>query len=406
MATTVSYESAMANLKSMFSSVDSEVIAMILQSNAGHMERTVEHLLAMTSGAPAAANNQQTQPQFYPIAQPVNQSRKSAQQPQEHKQNSFNPNPLLNQPQPQRSASSIKASDLLPEEFLRPNSWFIKKYGSNASVGAATNNSNNSRSSSQIDQDAILAQMLQDQEFVQEIQQNRQKYQVKPQQSAPQNTEYQPPRSSLTSPSSAASPNNFNSASQQRPSLAQPTQHIPVQGFGSDSNYSAVKSKSFSERWNSLTAAAKQKFLALSDKIKTDKNKTISEHAGESSDTAYSALSDNEAVPSGLPAAARQNSTESQAEQGYLAPQARLLANDDSNNDGNQYFDEQNFEVDESDELNSPDPFLTQATKNKAKAKITRKKSNESADNSQRDEPLLMEEVELQARSPPRVEDL
>lgn len=51
MAQTVSYEAAMANLRSMFSGVDDEVIAMLLQSNNGHLERTVEQLLGITGGA-------------------------------------------------------------------------------------------------------------------------------------------------------------------------------------------------------------------------------------------------------------------------------------------------------------------------------------------------------------------
>ena len=41
----------MANLRSMFSGVDDEVIAMLLQSNNGHLERTVEQLLGITGGA-------------------------------------------------------------------------------------------------------------------------------------------------------------------------------------------------------------------------------------------------------------------------------------------------------------------------------------------------------------------
>ena len=50
-AQTVSYDSAMASLHSMFSGVDNEVIAMLLQANNGHLERTVEQLLGITGGA-------------------------------------------------------------------------------------------------------------------------------------------------------------------------------------------------------------------------------------------------------------------------------------------------------------------------------------------------------------------
>ena len=50
MAQTVSYDSAMQSLHSMFSGVDNEVIAMLLQANGGHLEKTVEQLLGITGG--------------------------------------------------------------------------------------------------------------------------------------------------------------------------------------------------------------------------------------------------------------------------------------------------------------------------------------------------------------------
>jgi hypothetical protein len=43
----LSYEDAIQTLKGMFSDFDDETLGMVLQSNGGHMERTVDVLLGM-----------------------------------------------------------------------------------------------------------------------------------------------------------------------------------------------------------------------------------------------------------------------------------------------------------------------------------------------------------------------
>jgi hypothetical protein len=43
----LSYEDAVQTLKGMFSDFDEETLGMVLQSNGGHMERTVDVLLGM-----------------------------------------------------------------------------------------------------------------------------------------------------------------------------------------------------------------------------------------------------------------------------------------------------------------------------------------------------------------------
>merc|ERR550525_824030 len=49
-----SYDQAIETLKSMFAHVDESVLKLVLESNQGRMETTVEHLLAMAGGSAAA----------------------------------------------------------------------------------------------------------------------------------------------------------------------------------------------------------------------------------------------------------------------------------------------------------------------------------------------------------------
>jgi hypothetical protein len=53
MSNRITQEDAIATLQAMFSHMDAEVLLMVLESNGGHMERTVECLLSMDSSAAA-----------------------------------------------------------------------------------------------------------------------------------------------------------------------------------------------------------------------------------------------------------------------------------------------------------------------------------------------------------------
>src|SRR5690348_798325 len=99
----VTYEDAMATLVSMFGTVDREVIAMILQSNNGHMEKTVENLLAMTGEA--AGGRQQQQQQRQPAPSPQ-QAGRNSQYPGQQQQQQATPRRAEEQksgPQPAQS---------------------------------------------------------------------------------------------------------------------------------------------------------------------------------------------------------------------------------------------------------------------------------------------------------------
>jgi len=253
----VSYESAMATLSSMFGDVDREVIAMILQANGGHMENSVEHLLALSGGggggaggqaprqqaqqqqpprqapqpqraAPAArpfpahmqpqpSPPQQHQQQQYPVAYPSHPYYPQQQplpygvpQPYGYPhapapvpypvQQSYPPQPYQPHPaqvprspaqppqqspppqQPPRQQPSLYS---LPDDFLRPPSYFEALVGAAPAAaqpaGAAVSGPAAPASAdvqSQIEQDHLLAQMLMDEEFMRDLAANPDRYQA------------------------------------------------------------------------------------------------------------------------------------------------------------------------------------------------------------------------------------
>ena len=135
----VTYEEAMATLQSMFGGVDREVIAMVLQSNSGHVEKTVENLLAMTGGGAAADAHS----------------------------SSF---------QSSLAASSSSSSSyggvqsVLPDDFMRPPSYFA----------AQLTGPGRQRQYEPTRERRHLAQMLQDELFMAELQQNPHLYDEQP----------------------------------------------------------------------------------------------------------------------------------------------------------------------------------------------------------------------------------
>ena len=269
----VTYEDAMATLQSMFGGVDREVIGMVLQSNNGHVEKTVENLLAMTGGA-AAADVQQ--------------------------QSSFQSS--LTVPSSSSSSSSYGgAQSVLPDDFLRPPSYFIAQLSGPGRKG----------SMSQLESDAILAQMLQDELFMAELQQNPHLYDEQPH--VPDYGHQQPqqhPASHAPATSYAAAA----TASSAAPAPSQP-RAIPApapassQSYGNrgdfssaGSNVGGAQSSSFRERWNNLTSSARAKLLAVANRLRApasgDAYRAMDEDGGVSGANASS----SERAPAGLPA--------------------------------------------------------------------------------------------------------
>ena len=66
----------MASLRSMFGGVDDEVIAMLLQSNNGHLERTVEQLLGITGGGADVGGADSASPPANNLSVPSSSARR------------------------------------------------------------------------------------------------------------------------------------------------------------------------------------------------------------------------------------------------------------------------------------------------------------------------------------------
>lgn len=417
----VTYESAMSTLTSMFGSVDREVVAMLLQANGGHMEKTVENLLALTAGggggggaaggaqgggasgggqaaamrrpsqqapqpqssppqqwqqqsppyphpqqpypqpswqsvpasypgpsgpppyaSPAAYPPSHSPPYYPPPAQPHYPAYGAAhggvpyQQQQQQQQSPYYGAPAP-APQSRPAAAALPVNGgasvpppagngiILPDDFLRPPSYFQTQLGPQWAARHP------SAAAAQIEQDALLAQMLQDQQFMQFVQQQQQQPAQPPQpqpqaQARPQPHQFpmQPQSAAAAAaaaPRMAAPPahphpdfearSRGNSAvwtppaaaaavaaSDSRASAASAAPaafvHSPpssgaagssgfgseplhpnlrassVQGVGSSSVAVSEQQSSFAKRWNSLTASAREKLARLSEKFKKD----------------------------------------------------------------------------------------------------------------------------------------
>jgi len=267
----VSYEEAMSSLQSMMPHLDSKLIAQTLQQNRGHLERTVEELLSLPDDASASALNFSSSSS----SSSTHQRRRSSVAP-----------------------PSVGGSNL-PDDFLRQPSWFSSRYGE----GGAQ---------SQIDQDAILAQMLQDEMFMAEIRANPELYSEEPAhpvhaahvpQAQAATSSYVPPHhSSATVPSS----HTHSSSSSHAPIVS--SARGDFSGVGS-SNIVHASSASFRDRWNGLTSAAKKRLLTVAGMMRTTPATSSSTSLSSSSphdhplkgDLSSSLLSDSDPVLDGPP---------------------------------------------------------------------------------------------------------
>eukprot|EP00475_Leptophrys_vorax_P042045 TRINITY_DN79363_c0_g1_i1.p1 TRINITY_DN79363_c0_g1~~TRINITY_DN79363_c0_g1_i1.p1 ORF type:complete len:330 (-),score=121.96 TRINITY_DN79363_c0_g1_i1:39-1028(-) len=105
MAGKISYNDAMASLKSMFSAVDTEVIAMVLQANEGLLDPTINALISMQASAEASPKGENV----YENAQPV--PAKPAVSP---------PKAVHHEPEEELGFPE------LADDFLRPPSYFTR----------------------------------------------------------------------------------------------------------------------------------------------------------------------------------------------------------------------------------------------------------------------------------------
>ena len=129
MANRLSFQNALSTLQSMFEEVDLEVIRMLLEANHGHMERTVENLLSIAGGqTEAVQENQNVHKNNADLDRNQNFFEKKTNQDSNRLANQFSVNrrEVLTHTQSNAVALTrdLSFTDTLPEDFLRPPSWY------------------------------------------------------------------------------------------------------------------------------------------------------------------------------------------------------------------------------------------------------------------------------------------
>jgi len=229
---TVSFADALATLQAMFGDVDKEVISVILENNGGHMEKTVDDLLAMTGQGDNTTN-------------PTSG-------------NGFNnPNP------PRNSGNRTGAGNDLPDDFLAlPN-------GNGNGNGNRFSNDHagmmgRPEEIDQIKSDAEFAKMLQDQMFMDQLQshpewrQQQQQQQYQPRQQQQQLQHQQQSRAGTTTTTTTTAAASTNDTMEQ-----------------------------FKAKWNSLSETAKLKFSSL---FASSNNNPSSNSAAAGNNAKYTSL--------------------------------------------------------------------------------------------------------------------
>jgi hypothetical protein len=164
----------------------------------------------------------------------------------------------------------------LPDDFLRPPSYFQQKYGRHQR--------------SQVEQDAILAQLLQDEMFLRELGENPEAFGMRRRgrrQAPPQGQAARPnaaPASATASALPARPPAAAPaSAAAPAPAVAPKPGAAPAAGQAQAAPAEAKSSEgSAGEKWGSLTAAARRKFAALLNRMGQSRDRrTKQQQAGE-----------------------------------------------------------------------------------------------------------------------------
>lgn len=210
----ITYNEAMTMLQAMFADVDPEVLREVLIASNGHMERTVETLLSMTSSASTGDDRNLTNPTTTTTTTTPTSS----------------PSPPSAPPPQQRDRQVVEPPvATLPSDFLQiPELTLNNAGGGGAGAGGASPQSN------QLDQDYQMALMLQRQEYEIHARDDRQ----------PQSLHSQPTTITRQSPS----PPNPDASPEQAAS-------------GADIDFGPLK-----EKLTHLSATAKHKFLQLKQK--------------------------------------------------------------------------------------------------------------------------------------------
>jgi len=212
----------------MFPTMEKKVLHMVLESNGGHMEATIACLLQMNDepkGKPAGGASQAPAASQITITSGSSPENKSSPSPSHG--HAHQAAPALPPKQPRSAGSGMYS---LPDDFLRPPSFFKSQGPAAGSSGPL----------SQMDQDAMLAAMLQDDLFMQDLMKRPDVYMV-------------PPRLG--------------------PPVVEGQVVPPAGGAGSSASGSGSGGSNVSEKFSNLGSAAKAKIAEIAARFKRSKTK-------------------------------------------------------------------------------------------------------------------------------------
>ena len=246
----VSYAGAMSTLQTMFPTLNRQLINDVLHGQGGHMEKTIEYLLQQS---PA----QQLQESESGVTSKGGAYLQSSRSPS-GSQPAYNPQsgsqPMQRRPSSggSRAPADDSAGGALEADFLRPPMWFKRRVG-----GESTPTASNSVAAppsphdKQIQEDLALAQLLQNEQFMEDLANNPGRY--------PRGQSFGGNRHERSTSLSSSSRNNAS---------PRPT------GMGSDGLYDinslagSGRRSSFSDKWDSLTSTARNKLALFAEQLK------------------------------------------------------------------------------------------------------------------------------------------
>jgi len=296
----INYDSAISTLKAMFVTIDESVLRLVLDTNGGRMETTVENLLQMTSSEKQNANHVAAPSRPVPaaVAPPIsvrpgpaaiipkrlpyganknhvaplidssNYEQASAVPAVAPTDVAYSPPEAMSisQPPANRPRQISNANHDLPEDFMRPPSYWLGKHKRNVSE--------------QEKEDEKLAHVLQDSLFMAELQKHPE-WVLEAQRGA------NPAASGANDAPQRAAQRSYIGRSG---NLNQSRQNVNAGGQAeytrSVNDPNNTKYDAFKSKISDLGAAAKSRLALLAERFKTNNNQDVS--------TNYQALSSDQ----------------------------------------------------------------------------------------------------------------
>lgn len=149
----ITFEEALATLQAMFAQADVSVLTAVLEQNQGHMERTIDMLLQMN--IPQSEGGNQPGVFIQSGGNVIHVSPQPQSQPKTPRSGALSP-------KTPRGGKKKGFNQGVPDEFLRPPSYFKRQL----------QEQQEQQQQEDLDEDAQLAKLLQDQMFMEQLRRN------------------------------------------------------------------------------------------------------------------------------------------------------------------------------------------------------------------------------------------